>query len=106
MGRASSRAPRNTPVGNRTPLPGQAPLLVSRHRSPVSTEGADAPLWEGGTTSDSSVIARRSNAARVDAAAREPSDMPAPSAKRANLRHRETAERSAGESQRTSVTGP
>ncbi len=71
----------------------------------MSTEGADAPLWEGATTSNSSAIARRSNVARVDAAAHEPSDLLAPSAKRANLRHRETAERSAGECQRTSVTG-
>ena len=68
--------------------------LVFRHRGPVSTEGADAPLWVGATTSSrcaalptvdtavdretaerseahSSAIARRSNAARVDAAAHE-----------------------------------
>ena len=65
---------------------------MSRPRSPVSTEGADAPLWEGSTTSSrcaalptvdtavdrktaersearSSAIARRSNAARVVAVA-------------------------------------
>jgi len=39
--------------------------LVSRPRDSVSTEGADAPLWQGETTRNSSAISRRRDAARV-----------------------------------------
>jgi len=44
--------------------------------SPVSTESVEAPLRKGATTRHSTATLRRRNAAGVDAAALEPSDLP------------------------------